>query len=81
MSEINQFKLYVQIELEKRLNDFPNNGVDGPGEQNIKIAQITFAFDNSKVINWLMKRGTFVKTEKWEKVKVINQTIADGIKD
>lgn len=32
MGEINQFKLYVQLELEKRLNEFPNNGVDGPEE-------------------------------------------------
>jgi hypothetical protein len=81
MGEINQFKLYVQLELEKRLNEFPSNGVDGPGEQDIKIAQITFAFDNSKVINWLKTRGTYIKTEKWDKVKVINETIAKGIKD
>ena len=81
MGEINQFKLYIQLELEKRLNDFPNNGVDGPGEQNIKIAQITLAFNNAKVINWLMKRGTFIKTEKWDKVNVINETIAQGIKE
>lgn len=32
MGEIQQFKLYVQIELEKRLNELPNTGVDGPGE-------------------------------------------------
>jgi len=81
MGEIQQFKLYIQLELEKRLNQFPNNGVDGPGEQNIKIAQITLAFNNAKVINWLMKRGTFIKTEKWDKVKVINETIAQGIKE
>ena len=55
--------------------------MDGPGEQNIKIAQITLAFNNAKVINWLMKRGTFIKTEKWDKVKVINETIAQGIKE
>ena len=72
MGEINQFKLYVQLELEQRLNDFPNSGVDGPEEQVIKIAQITFAFDNSKVINWLKTRGTYVKTEKWDKVTAIN---------
>ena len=55
--------------------------MDGPGEQDIKIAQITLAFNNSKVINWLMKRGTFIKTEKWDKVKDINETIANGIKN
>jgi len=81
IGEISQFKLYIQLELEKRLNAFPNNGVDGPGEQDIKIAQITLAFNNSKVINWLMKRGTLIKTEKWEKVAAINETIAKGVKE
>jgi hypothetical protein len=65
---VQQFKLYVQLELEKRLTDFPDNGVDGGEEKPVKIAQITFAFDNSKVINWLKKRGALIKTEKWEKV-------------
>lgn len=76
MGEIQQFKLYIQLELEKRLNAFPSSGVDGPGEQDIKIAQITFAFNNAKVINWLKTRGTYIKTEKWEKVSIINETIA-----
>lgn len=81
IAEIQQFKLYIQLELEKRFNQFPNNGLDGPGEQDIKIAQITLAFNNAKVINWLKKRGTLIKTEKWEKVAAINDTIAKGIKE
>jgi hypothetical protein len=81
MGEIAQFKLYVQLELEKRLNDFPNQGIDGPHDQEIKIAQITFAFDNSKVINWLKERGKYIKTEKWKKVATMNQKIVDSIQD
>ena len=67
MGEVSQFKLYVQLELERRLNDFPNQGVDGPKDYYIKIAQITFAFDNALIINWLKERGKHIKTEKWEK--------------
>jgi len=66
--------------LQKRLNALPNTGIDGPEEQDIKIAQITFAFNNSAVINWLQQRGKFIKTEKWEKVKDINAKITEGIK-
>ena len=67
--------------MEKRLSSFPNNGVDGPEDKPVKIAQITFAFENSQVINWLKTRGTYIKKEKWDKVKQINQKIADGIQD
>jgi hypothetical protein len=73
----------VQLELQKRITDFPDLGIDEP-EQNahgIKIAQITFAFENSKVINWLKKRGTFIKQEKWDKLDEINKTIADSLRE
>ena len=56
MSEMAQFKLYIQSELEKRLTAMPNLGYEADMEH-IKIAQITFAFNNSKVINWLKARG------------------------
>jgi hypothetical protein len=69
------------LELEKRLNDFPNNGVDGPDDTEIKIAQITFAFDNQLVINWLKERGKYVKTEKWDKVTKVNEKIAKSLQD
>lgn len=60
MSENAQFKLYVQNELEDRLNaeDFPSQGYDDGDEAaqlaRKKIAQITFAYENGKVIDWLM---------------------------
>jgi len=45
----------------------PPMGVDGPeGDvEPVKIATITFAFDNAKVINWLRDRGTHIKNEDW----------------
>ena len=49
MSEVAQFKLYIQLELEKRITEFPDLGVDEPEHHSdgIKIAQITFAFENA----------------------------------
>ena len=80
MSETAQFKLYVQLELEKRITAMEDLGFEENKDEKVKIAQITFAYYNGAVINWLSKRGNFIKTEKWEKVAEINQTIADGIK-
>ena len=30
LSEISQFRLYVKDELEKRISEFPDLGIDGP---------------------------------------------------
>jgi hypothetical protein len=49
ISEIAQFKLYVQNELEKRIDQISDRGYEevAAGEKHhIKIAQITFAFHN-----------------------------------
>ena len=63
--EITQFKLFIQNELEERLTAMPALGLDGPegDEAPVKIAVLTFAFDNSKVIKWLRQRGTCIKNE------------------
>lgn len=49
MPEAAQFKLYIQLELERRITDFPDLGIDeaGHNDDGIKIAQITFAFENA----------------------------------
>jgi len=41
----------------------------------IKIAQITFAYNNREVINWLRKRGQYIMKQKWDKVEEIEQEI------
>jgi len=57
ISEINQFRLFVKDELERRLTKFPDLGLDGDdsdvADKQIKVAVITFAFDNQKIIKWL----------------------------
>lgn len=74
MSEMAQFKLYVQLEIEKRLTEMPNLGID-PDIHEIKIAQITFAYNNSKVINWLKKRGGFIQKQKWDALDNLEKEI------
>lgn len=60
-------------------------GFDGEEDKDpnkrIKIAQITFAYYNGEVIRWLTDRGYYIQNEKWEKVREINNTIAQGIKE
>jgi hypothetical protein len=69
------------LELEKRITAMDDLGFEENKDEKVKIAQITFAYYNGAVINWLSKRGNFIKTEKWDKVAEINQTIAKGIKE
>lgn len=49
--------------MEKRLTEFPGLGIDGPegDEAPVKIAIVTFAFDNAEIIHNLTKRGKFIK--------------------
>jgi len=54
--------------MEARLTDFPCLGIDGPehADDPVKIAIITFAFNNSEIIQNLKQRGKFIKNEKWK---------------
>jgi hypothetical protein len=85
MSEMAQFKIYIQHKMEERFSKMEDQGYDGPwegpGDKKIHIAQITFAFHNQDIINMLKKRGTLIKTEKWEKVDALNDKIDDSLKN
>lgn len=52
ITEIGQFKLFVTDEIENILTAMPALGLDGPegDEAPVKIAILTFAFDNPRVI-------------------------------
>jgi len=41
----------------------------------IKIAQITFAYENGWIIDILKKRGNAIVAEKYDKLKLINDEI------
>lgn len=64
MSEIAQFKVYLQEILEQRINAMDDLGYDPEGERDYTktCAQITFAYDNAEVIGWLKERGHHLRT-------------------
>ena len=55
ISEVAQFKIYLQEILEQRINAIPDQGLDPDDERNYvkKIALISFAYNNAEVVNWL----------------------------
>lgn len=57
MSENAQFRLYIQNELEHRLNkpEFPDQGYDDKDKKMLpkKIAQVAFAYENAVLIDLL----------------------------
>ena len=73
----------MKDELEKRLTEMPSMGMDGPegDEEPIRIAILTFAFENAKVINWLKERGLHIKNEDWAKLAKVDKTINDSLKN
>lgn len=64
--------------MESRLTEFPALGIDGPegDEMPVKIAIITFAFNNSEIIHNLRKRGKFIQGEKWKKYEKLHTKMA-----
>jgi len=56
-----------------------NDKPDG-GSKEMKVAVVTCAFDNSKIINWLRERGDCIKDENWDKLDRINDTIRRNLK-
>jgi hypothetical protein len=86
MDTISQFKLFIQTELEKRIQSMPDLGFQEPPaagepEHPIKIAQITFAYHNAQVIDWLKQRGALIVAEKYEKVDELNEQIVTAIEN
>lgn len=43
--------------MEERLTNLPDLGYEDPAPERIKIAMITFAFNNSELIKLLRQRG------------------------
>jgi len=63
--------------MEQRLTEFPGLGIDGPegDEAPVKIAVVTFAFDNAEIIKRLTTRGQYIKQQKWKKYIKTNEKI------
>jgi hypothetical protein len=50
----------------------PNLGYEEESPERIRIAMITFAFENETLINLLRKRGNFIKYEKYDEMREVN---------
>ena len=67
--------------MEKRLTEFPALGLDGPegDEAPVKIAVVTFAFNNSEMISALKKRGGLIRGAKWKKYDKLHTKIVNRL--
>jgi hypothetical protein len=61
--------------MTKRLTEFPDLGYEDDPPEKINIALVTFAFDNSVLINLLKQRGLAIKFEKFDLMRKINKQI------
>lgn len=73
--------MFIKDEMEYRLTEFPGLGYEGEeGDMApVKIAMITFAYANAKVINKLIARGAAIKTEAYDKIDQINNTVVEQL--
>jgi hypothetical protein len=71
----------VKEEMEHRLTDFPNLGIDGPehADDPVKIACVTFAFNNAEIIQNLKWRGRYIKFEKWSKLEKLSSKMTNRL--
>lgn len=56
-----------------------NDKEDG-GSKEMKIAVVTCAFDNAKIVDWLRERGDAIKDENWDKLDRVNDHIRRNLK-
>lgn len=67
--------------MEYRLTEFPGLGYEGEeGDMaEVKIAMITFAYQNSKVIQTLVTRGSAIKNENYKAIDTINNQLVEHL--
>ena len=72
LSGVQGFQEWFRHEIETRLKRLLNLGYDEDSEQ-IKVAFVTLAFNNSDIIELLVKRGTAIVNEKWDEVEKLER--------
>ena len=50
-------------------------GFENEEPEKINVAVTTMAFDNAQLINLLRTRGTYIRTEKWDKMREVDTKI------
>ncbi|CDW71360.1 UNKNOWN [Stylonychia lemnae] len=74
-TKLYQFKKYLIKQLEQNFSRLPDLGFEDQKIEHIRISMITFAFDNSDLINLLKKRGLAIQQENYNKMREINMKI------
>jgi len=69
---------FLETEIIRRLEYLPAVIRD---EKDLKIAHITFAYDNKALIKLLLQRGKIIATGKFKKLKDLNQKIDKLLRD
>ncbi len=73
-SKVQHFRDILRKELNKRFSSLPNLGFE-EDEDEVRIAQITFAFNNAQIINMLKTRGAFIKNQKYDDMRKIDKEL------
>lgn len=69
---------YLENEILRRIDALPPVIRD---EKNLKIAHITFAYDNKELIKLLLKRGKIIAAGKFKKLKDMNLKVDKCLKE
>lgn len=72
-STLEAFRDYIVETLEERLTNLPDQGYEEEPPERIKISMITFAYDNSEIINLLKARGSAIKYEDFNTMRKVNE--------
>lgn len=69
------FRSWLKQNIESAILQLPNQDYDDTAPQEIKVAIIQFAYENAKVIKFLLQRGEAIKAQDWELVSKIDADI------
>ena len=72
LSGVQGFQEWFRNEIETRLKRLLNLGFEEESDK-VKVAFVTVAFNNSDIIELLVKRGTAIINEKWDEVEKIER--------
>lgn len=72
LSGVQGFQEWFRNEIETRLKRLLNLGFEEESNK-VKVAFVTVAFNNSDIIELLVKRGTAIINEKWDEVEKIER--------
>lgn len=71
-TKVAAFRDYIQNELEERITRLPDLGYEEEVPDRMRISMITFAYDNSELVDLLRKRGNWIKFEKYDNMRSVN---------